>query len=46
MVRLPQYFVAYAGSLSSLLICIANSVNRGCPDACTYEESKEVKKRR
>jgi hypothetical protein len=39
-------FVAYTVSLSRFFICISNSVNRGCPDACTYEEPKEVKKRR
>jgi hypothetical protein len=22
------------------------SVNRGCPDSCTYEEPKELKKRK
>jgi hypothetical protein len=41
-----RHFVAYTVSLSRFLIYISNSVNRGCPDVCTYEEPKEVKKRR
>lgn len=34
-------FLAYAVSLS-----IPISVNRGCPGDCSYEEPKEVKKRK
>lgn len=39
-------FVARTVSLSKFRVCISNSVHRGCPDACTYEEPKEIKKRR
>ena len=44
MVRLPVLL----GRLYLYLLISAHSfsVNRGCADACTYEEPKEVKKRK
>jgi len=44
MVRLPTAFVDYVARFPRLYPFF--SVNRGCPDTCTYEDPKEVKKRK
>lgn len=44
MVRLPVLFGLLRLYLLILIQCF--SVNRGCADDCSYEEPKEVKKRK
>jgi hypothetical protein len=41
---LTGYLHRYAAKFAHLRLFF--SVSRGCPDACTYEEPKEVKKRK